>query len=296
MVDHPTGHERPMTVDEWLSWGTRMLLELEDAPDREARGLMASILGGVGSVVINGPRPLPPELADLYVERIARRRNREPFHLITGNVPFYGTIFSVCPGVLIPRPETELLIEQIFLRRQGCPPKSILELGGGSGAIICSLLSLFPEARGVAVDIEPAPLECMMENRKRLSLENRLSLLAGNWDDAILPGLPFDLIVSNPPYIASGEIMSLMDEVRNYEPHRALDGGEDGLDCYRQILYSDIPYRVASGGLMAMEIGAGQRWAFESSGPFALIEGFGPAEFVSDWAGHDRVVIWERKD
>ena len=284
-----------MTVDEWLSWGTRMLLGLEDPPDREARGLMASILGGVGSVVINGPQALPPELANRYVEWIARRRNREPFHLITGNVPFYGTNFSVCPGVLIPRPETELLIEQIRLRRQGSPPKSILELGGGSGAIICSLLLLFPEARGVAVDIEPAPLECMMENRKQLSLENRLSLLAGNWDDAILPGLSFDLIVSNPPYIASGEIMSLMDEVRNYEPHRALDGGEDGLDCYRQILYSDIPCRVAPGGLVAMEIGAGQRWAFESSGPFALMEGFGPAEFVSDWAGHDRVVIWERK-
>ena len=134
-----------------------------------------------------------------------------------------------------------------------------------------------------------------MENRKQLSLENRLSLLASHWDDAILPALSFDLIVANPPYIASGEIMSLMDEVRNYEPHRALDGGEDGLDCYRQILYSDIPCRVAPGGLVAMEIGAGQRWAFESSGPFALMEGFGPAEFVSDWAGHDRVVIWERK-
>ena len=148
----------------------------------------------------------------------------------------------------------------------------------------------------MAVDIEPAPIECMLENRKRLSLDGRLSLLAGNWDDAVLPGFSFDLIVSNPPYIASGEIMSLMDEVRNYEPHRALDGGQDGLDCYRQILYSDIPDRVASGGLMVMEIGAGQRWAFECSGPFAVMDGFGSAEFVSDWAGHDRVVIWERKD
>ena len=272
-----------------------MLLDLEDAPDREARGLMASLLGSAGAVVINGPGPLSPELADRYAEWVQRRRKREPFHLITGEVPFFGTVFSVCPGVLIPRPETEILVEQVFSRTQSCPPQNILELGGGSGALICSLLLLFPEARGVAVDIEPAPIRCMIENREKLSLASRLSLLAGNWDDSLLPGLSFDLLVSNPPYIASGEIDGLMDEVRNYEPHRALDGGADGLDCYRQILGPKISSRVTSGGLLVMEIGAGQRWAFEQSGPFGLLEGFAPAEIVSDWSGHGRVVIWKRK-
>lgn len=295
MLEHPFGHERPMTVDSWLSWATRMLLDLEDPPHREARGLMASLLGSAEAVVINGPQPLSSELADRYVEWVQRRRNREPFHLITGEVPFFGTVFSVCPGVLIPRPETELLIEQVFSRVKSCPPKSILELGGGSGAIICSLLLLFPEAKGVAVDIEPAPIQCMVKNRERLFLGSRLSLLTGHWDNSLLPGYPFDLLVSNPPYIASGEIDGLMAEVRNYEPHRALDGGEDGLDCYRQILDSRIFFRVASGGLLAMEIGAGQRWAFEQSGPFFLLEGFDPAEVISDWAGHGRVVIWKRK-
>jgi release factor glutamine methyltransferase len=272
-----------------------MLGELDDPPGREARGLMASLLGSVAKVVINGPLPLSPELAERYESWVQRRRKREPFHLITGEVPFFGTVFSVCPGVLIPRPETELLVEQVFVRTQSRPPRNILELGGGSGAIICSLLLLFPEARGVVVDIEPAPLRCMVENRKRVALDSRLSLLMGHWDDAIRPGISFDLLVSNPPYIASAEIDGLMAEVRQYEPHRALDGGADGLECYREILAPMIAARVAPGGLLAMEIGAGQRWAFERSGPFFLLEGFDGAEVVSDWSGHGLVVILKRK-
>ncbi|MDA8059331.1 MAG: peptide chain release factor N(5)-glutamine methyltransferase [Nitrospiraceae bacterium] len=295
MVEHPSAHERPITVDSWLVWATRMLLDLDDPAGREARGLMASLLGSAASVVTRGASPLPPELADRYVEWVERRQKREPFHLITGEVPFFGNLFSVRSGVLIPRPETELLVEQVSVRTKSCPPQSILELGGGSGAIICSLLLLYPGASGVAVDIEPDPIRCMLENRKRLSLDSRLHLLRGNWDDSIAGGLCFDLLVSNPPYIASAEIDGLMAEVVQYEPHRALDGGVDGLDCYREILGSNIDSRVMPGGLMVMEIGAGQRWAFERSGPFFELEGFDPAEVVSDWAGHGRVVIWKRK-
>jgi len=295
MVGDLSGHERPMTVDGWILWATRMLADLDDPPAREARGLMAFLLGGLSAVVINGRDLLSPQLAERYVQWVQRRMKREPFHLITGAVPFCGSVFSVFPGVLIPRPETELLVEQVVMRTKSRPPQTIFELGGGSGAIIGSLMLLFPEAKGVAVDIDESPLRCMAENRRKLSLGSRLSLLMGNWDDAILPGHSFDLLVSNPPYIASAEIEGLMEEVRLYEPHRALDGGADGLACYREILGTRIPSRVKPGGLMAMEIGAGQRWAFEPSGPFFDLDGFASAEVVSDWAGHGRVVIWKRK-
>ncbi len=296
VVTEDDRHKRPVTVFEWIRWAKEELSELSDPPLREATGLMATLLGSPLRVVTDSQTPLASDLQETFVDRVSRRKRREPFHLITGEVIFSGMSLRLCPGVLIPRPETELLVAEIVSRQSLNPPRRILELGGGSGAIICALLLAFPEATGMAVDIEESPLRCMEENRVRTGLSRRLHLLRGDWDESLSPGGLFDLVVSNPPYIPSREIDHLMEEVRLFEPRRALDGGVDGLDSYRRILNGSPSRRIRAGGLLAVEIGAGQREAFETGGTFYQLAGFNPAEIVTDWSGHGRVVIWKRKE
>ncbi len=290
--------EHPESVSEWLLWGQERLEGL-DNPALESRALMGALLGSPTAPWTRGPDPLPMEHRTIFRSWIERRAKREPFHFIVGSVPFFGRSFRVGPGVLIPRPETEHLVlcglDHLAGRRTEDPAR-ILDLGAGSGIIVLTLLLECPSTFGVAVEREPAALGILLENRRLFGLEERLSVIQGSWGEMLADRPAFDLVLSNPPYIPTGVLPMLEPEVRNHEPASALDGGSDGLACYRKIL-STAPGLLKEGGLLAFEIGEGQARSFREGGeawpspgtPFS-----GPPAVMRDVSGRDRVIIWKK--
>ena len=197
----------------------------------EAEVLLAYILGTSRAVLIAHPeRPLTPAQLDRYQALVRRRAADYPLPYLTGRLEFYGLEFEVTPEVLIPRPETEMLVE-LALARQ---PASAVDVGTGSGCIAVSLAVHLPEATIYATEISPAALAVARRNAERHGVAERVRLLAGDLLSPC-PG-PVDLIVSNPPYVSTGERASLPASVREYEPSLALDGGSDGLDVVRRLL------------------------------------------------------------
>lgn len=290
--------EHPESVSEWLLWGQERLEGL-DNPALESRALMGALLGSPTAPWTRGPDPLPMEHRTIFRSWIERRAKREPFHFIVGSVPFFGRSFRVGPGVLIPRPETEHLVlcglDHLAGRRTEDPAR-ILDLGAGTGIIVLTLLLECPSTFGVAVEREPAALGILLENRRLFGLEERLSVIQGSWGEMLADRPAFDLVLSNPPYIPTGILPMLEPEVRNHEPASALDGGSDGLACYRKIL-STAPGLLKEGGLLAFEIGEGQARSFREGGeawpspgtPFS-----GPPAVMRDVSGRDRVIIWKK--
>ncbi len=215
----------------------------------------------------------------------ARRAAREPVSRILGARGFWTLDLVVAPNVLDPRPDTETLVETTLALIGGRDaPLSILDLGAGSGAILCALLSELPQARGLAVDLSPDACAATRENLARCGLSARAQVVRGRWG-ASLTG-PFDVIVSNPPYVRAGEIEGLDPEVRLHDPALALDGGADGLACYRDII-ADVGRLLAPGGLVAFEVGFDQ-----AASVAALLEahGFSIARIGRDAGGHERAV------
>jgi release factor glutamine methyltransferase len=192
----------------------------------------------------------------------ARRLKREPVSRIRGRKEFWSLDLSVTPAVLTPRPETETVVESAldWLTAKGrrAQKPRVLDIGAGSGTLLLALISELPNAVGIGTDISEAALEVARENAERNGLAARCTFIACD----IARGLrgPFDLIVSNPPYVAHDDITALSPEVRDYAPHLALDGGNDGLDCYRAIA-AQAPPLLAPGGLLVVELGAGQERA-----------------------------------
>lgn len=189
----------------------------------------------------------------------ARRLKREPVSRILGRKEFWSLMLDVTPDVLVPRPDTETVVEAAldYVVRGGLRLESlrILDIGTGSGALVLALLQELPNARGVATDISAAALHVARGNAERLGLAPRCSFVACNIADGVQGR--FDLIVSNPPYIARGAVAALDPEVRDYDPRLALDGGADGLDVYRAIA-AGAPALLAPGGRLIVELGAGQ--------------------------------------
>jgi release factor glutamine methyltransferase len=189
----------------------------------------------------------------------ARRLRREPVSRIVGQKEFWSLPISVTPDVLVPRPETETVVEAAldFVMRSGLRLEKlgVLDLGTGSGALLLALLKELPNAIGTGTDVSPAALEVARANAARCRLDSRCNFVVCD----IATGVegPFDLIVSNPPYIAHDEIATLAPEVRDYDPEVALDGGRDGLDAYRSIA-GDAKRILAPGGRLFVELGAGQ--------------------------------------
>ena len=190
----------------------------------------------------------------------ARRLAGEPVARITGTREFWSLPLTVTPAVLVPRPETETVVElALALADRGGPrdrAMRIADLATGSGAILLALLTELPNATGIGTDIDRDALAVAQRNAEKLGFGNRASFLIADYGTA-LDG-SFDLVVSNPPYIASADIASLAREVREHDPRLALDGGKDGLDAYRAIA-ADAPRLLASGGHLVVEIGAGQQ-------------------------------------
>lgn len=219
-----------------------------------------------------------------YQALIDRRLDGEPVARILTRQEFYGRVFMLNPATLIPRPETELLVDIGLSHLRGRAAPEILDLGTGSGCIVLSLLAEIPDALGTGIDLSPDAVAQARENAISLGLASRFAAVEGHWYDPI-EAQKFDLIVSNPPYIARAVIAGLERGVREFDPALALDGGEDGLDPYR-IIVPGARERLVPGGLLAVEIGFDQGAAvaglFEANGFVA--------EIAKDLAGHDRVV------
>lgn len=191
-----------------------------------------------------------------FSRAVSRRASREPISHILGHREFWSLDFLVGPDVLDPRPDSETLIEAVLAaQKSGIKINSILDLGVGSGCLLLSLLSELPKAKGIGIDQSSAAIKLAKQNADRLMLSDRVRFEQGNWCDGV--NTSFDLVISNPPYIPSGDIKGLQPEVRDYEPHAALIGGIDGLDCYREILSTVRPC-LNENSMIIFEIGIGQ--------------------------------------
>ncbi|MDE2239144.1 MAG: peptide chain release factor N(5)-glutamine methyltransferase [Rhodospirillales bacterium] len=227
----------------------RLKLAGIEHPRREARLLLAVALGTNAAGLLARVEVDP----HIYAEALSRRAAREPLAYITGHKEFWGLDFLTSPATLIPRPDTETLVEAVL--ESGHKPRSILDLGTGTGCLLLACLHEHKAAFGVGVDLNPEAARLARHNAQRLGLSNRAAFLAGSWASAL--SHQFDVILSNPPYIESADIAGLMPEVASYEPATALDGGTDGLAAYKAII-EDLPRILAPGGLAVLELGAGQ--------------------------------------
>ena len=207
-------------------------------------------------------RPLTEaQLTDLR-SLVKRRASREPLQYIIGNTEFYGLTLKVDPRALIPRHETEELIE-LIVERLKAPPKRILDLGTGSGAIALALASTYSDAEVTATDQSEEAITLAKENALALNLSSRVTFIKGNWFEPLNEGARFDLIVSNPPYLTEAEMQTTEPEVIDYEPHSALASGQEGLDDLG-LLFKSVPKHLAEGGLLALETGIGQADAIKA--------------------------------
>jgi release factor glutamine methyltransferase len=231
-----------------------------DSAELDARILTGAVLGlDFTAMLAAASRCLSDDEAARLEDYVSRRISGEPLARILGSGEFWGLPLCLSPATLIPRPDTETVVEAALeiLRAQPKPgdPLRLADLGTGSGAILLALLSELPAASGIGTDLSEAALQTARGNARQLGLLSRSAFVACDYS-AALAG-PFDLIVSNPPYIRSADIAALDVEVRNYDPCGALDGGPDGLDAYRAII-PDATRLLVPGGALVVEVGQGQ--------------------------------------
>lgn len=232
---------------------------LIDDAELDARILIGAALGlDLTGLIAQGPRPLTEAEASRLAQHAERRIAGEPVARILGTREFWGLPFRLSEATLVPRPDTETVIElalEILRERKASRPPRIADIGTGSGAILLALLHEIPDAFGVGTDLSLSALETAKGNAASLGLADRAAFVACSYA-AALHG-PFDLVVSNPPYIPSAEIPTLSIEVREHDPHLALDGGNDGYDAYRALI-PQAAERLAPGGALIVEAGQGQ--------------------------------------
>src|ERR1019366_896253 len=250
----------------------------------DAEGLLAHACGTSRAALIAGAANANTDTTERFRVMIERRASREPLAYIIGRKEFFSLDFEVTPSVLIPRPATETLVEAALRFLATRPEPRILDIGTGSGAIAIAIAANAPEVRIKATDISKEALEVARRNAIRHRCEDRIEFIAA---DLFPDGHShFDLIVSNPPYVAEADLDILEPEIRLHEPRQALTAGDDGLDFYRRIA-TDCRSRLNSDGAVMVEIGAGQASAVE--GLFQRA-GFSNIDAVRDLAGSDRVI------
>ncbi|MFD1343444.1 peptide chain release factor N(5)-glutamine methyltransferase [Litorisediminicola beolgyonensis] len=275
-----------LTGSQILAEATQRLTEAGvPDPGRDARRLLAHVLKvPPGRLTLFLPEPVAPDLTVVYRVMIDRRADRVPVSHLIGRRLFYGREFLVSRDVLDPRPETETLIEAALAE----PYARVLDLGTGSGCILLTLLAEREDSLGTGVDLSAAALEVAFWNRNAMRLEHRAELIEGCWYDA-LGEARYDLIVSNPPYIAAHEMAGLAPELRFHEPRMALTDEGDGLSAYR-IIAEGAAERLLPGGRLLVEIGATQ--AADVTQIFAAA-GLSRLRVLPDLDGRDRVVLAE---
>lgn len=320
-----------MTISQLRPW---LVARLGQAGIAEAELEAEIILGwlwdcGPVSLIMDDQRRLDAPLAARLVGALQRRQRREPLAYILGEWEFWSLPFAVGPGVLIPRPETELLIQEAlaFARSRDCilgvnprdqrrervgdlaveaasgaaglnvgeaparAPLQILDLGTGSGILAVVLARELATSRVVAIDRWPSALAIAEQNVRRHGVGQRVSLVAGHWLTPLAPEAVFDLVVANPPYVVRGELAGLQPEVRDYEPRTALDGGERGLDEIGEICRS-LPPVLRPGALVLIEIGWDQEAAVRAM--FSADSRYDQVAVLPDLAGHPRVLRCRR--
>lgn len=255
--------------------------------------LLCEVLNVDRSGLLFYDKPLSEEQKERFVDLLAQRLARKPVDKILGLKGFYKYDFKVNEYVLSPRPDTETLVEAAVEFVKLHEVRNILDLGTGSGCILLSILADFPELSGTGIDKSAAALEIARENAERLGVSDRVQWVEGSWFEESLPGKlgkRFDIVVTNPPYIPSGDIASLDPEVRRYDPLSALDGGDDGFKDYRRIAET-APQFLTEGGLIFIEAGIGQ--AAEIARLFCSYD-FKLLQIVKDLGGLERCVILKK--
>jgi release factor glutamine methyltransferase len=273
-------------VKAWQSAKQRLEAAGLAGPVIDARLLVEAAADATRADIVGDPhRVLTPEQEATLANYLSRRERREPVSHILGRKGFWKIMLNVTPDVLTPRPDTETVVEYVLRDFPEHAAWSILDLGIGSGAIVLSILAERPAARGLGIDVSSEAIAVARDNAANLGLAGRLALLRGDWTEGLAEA-SFDLVVSNPPYIASHVIETLEPEVRDHEPRLALEGGPDGLMHYRR-LAPEIMRVLKPGGRFAVEIGYDQKDAVE-----ALFREAGAAGVttVLDLANRDRVV------
>ena len=266
-----------------------------DSPRLQVELMLAHVLGLPRmSLYLNFERALTPPELDQVRQLVKRRGQREPLQHILGSACFCGLDLRVNRSVLIPRPETELLAEAgwEFLNARQSPARCALDFGTGSGCLAITLAVKSPAARIYALDVSEEALAVARENAARHGAEPRIEFLAGDGFAGVPAGLGFDLIIANPPYIPSGEIATLQEEVRDHDPRLALDGGADGVGFYRRLAGESAPF-LKPGARMMLEFGDGQA--------DAVRELFEAQKWVVeavklDYRGQQRILVARRND
>ena len=260
-----------------------------ETPRLEARLLLAHAMGCRTEDLLRDPRAaVSPDAAVRFAGMLRRRLEREPVAHLLGAAEFWSLPFVVSPATLVPRPDSETLIEAAlaaFPQREAV--RRVLDLGTGTGCLLLAALVEFPDAAGVGVDLIPGAAALARRNAAALGLAGRARFACGSWGAALGGDGRFDLVLSNPPYIEAAEIPGLAPEVARHEPRSALDGGADGLDAFRALL-PDVRRSLAPGGRAVLELGQGQRGAVE-----ALARGSGLVALGcrADLGGVDRALV-----
>ncbi len=286
-----------MTYRECYEQGCRTLQAagIEEAT-LDARLLLEAVCGtDRNDLLVHGEQPVMPQAEEKYLHWIRQRAEHIPLQQLTGEQDFMGLTFSVNEHVLIPRQDTEILVEEVL--KELHDRMRILDMCTGSGCILISLLLERQDARGAGVDVSPEALEVAKENASLLKVENRADFLESDLFSAPYfcekggkEGGKYDILISNPPYIATEEIETLMEEVRLHDPRKALDGMEDGLYFYRKITKEAGKY-LKPGGWLLYEIGCTQG---EAVSEMLRNAGFEKVQVVKDLPGLDRVVMGQK--
>jgi release factor glutamine methyltransferase len=292
-VETAVAQENPLSIRGALLWGAQVLCHAGLENHRlDAEVLLRHVLNmEKEQLYVNSDAPISAGQEAMFRDLLLRRSRREPVAYITGHKEFWSLDFFVTPAVLVPRPETELLVEvalQYVTQLASGSPVKVLDVGAGSGAISVCLAKEQAASQIFAVDISAVALDVAHVNARRHSVVDRIRFLAGDLFAPVEP-LPetFDLIVSNPPYIRTGELSMLALEIREWEPTIALDGGPDGLDSYRRMIEEGHSY-LTTGGSIVLEIGANMASAVADL--FSRSGCYGPASVYQDYAGKDRVI------
>ncbi|MBV8115783.1 MAG: peptide chain release factor N(5)-glutamine methyltransferase [Silvibacterium sp.] len=276
---------KPDSIASALARGSVQLRALQTGR-RDAELLLMQVMGCDRAYLLTHPEAeLTPEQAAAYENWIARRSRNEPVQYITGEQEFFGLKLGVTPAVLIPRPETEHLVEAALTRADHSTGLKIADVGTGSGAIAVALANALPRAQVTALDISPAALAVARENAERHGVAERIEFVESDLLGAVA-GESFDLIVSNPPYVAECEVLEL--QVRDFEPWIALYGGVEGLDVYRRLV--PIAHKaLKSRGWLLMEMGHDQRDALAE-----MLASWSKLSFINDLQGIPRVACAQR--
>jgi release factor glutamine methyltransferase len=286
----------PASAGQALQAARARLAGTSKNPRRDAEVLLAHVLGCDQAALLTRPeRPLsPPEVAQ-YESFLTRRLASEPMQYITGAQEFFGLLFEMTPDVLIPRPETEHLVEALLERvgreasvripKPRIPNLRILDVGTGSGAIAVALAHALPHSHVTAVDLSPAALEVARRNAERHGVSDRVKFLHSDLLEAI-DSADFDAVVSNPPYVADAEVLER--QVSGYEPHSALYAGPTGLEVYERLIPQARKVLKPKGWLL-LEVGFGQSPAL-----LRLLSGWTDVRFVNDLQGIPRVAVARR--